>query len=139
MKTQHLRLLLVLAGFTAFTVPAKAQSVDQPVVNIPFQFVAAGRTLPAGEYRVTRLRDSNTRILILSNFENRASAIVFPAEVEESVDGKARLTFEVAGGQHFLSRIETSDHIYNFDVPSANSLLAATPHQSGSGSASSGN
>ena len=139
MKTQYLRLLLVLAGFAAFAVPAKAQVVDQPVVNIPFQFVVAGRTLPAGEYKVTRLYGWNPRVLVLSSYENRASAIVIPAEVEESLGGKARLTFETAGDQHFLSSIATEDHVYNFEVPSTDSLLAATPHQTGSGSASSGN
>lgn len=139
MKTQYLRLLLLLAGFAAFTVPAKTQTVDQPVVNIPFQFVVAGQTLPAGEYKVTRLHAWNPRILILSSYENRANAIVIPAEVEETLGGKARLTFEIAGDQHVLSSIETEDHVYNFDVPKADTLLAATPHQSGSGSASSGN
>jgi hypothetical protein len=139
LKTQYLRLLLVLAGFAGFTIPANAQAVDQPVVNIPFQFVAAGRTLPAGEYKVSRLHDWNPRILVLKSYENRASVIVIPAEVEESLPGNTHLSFELAGDQHFLSGIETEDHIYNFDAPSTHTLLATTPHQSGSGSVSSGN
>jgi hypothetical protein len=139
LKTQYLRLLLVLAGFAGFTIPANAQAVDQPVVNIPFQFVVAGRTLPAGEYKVTRLHDWNPRILVLKSYENRATVIVISAEVEESVHSKAHFSFEIAGDQRFLSSIQTEDHVYNFDVPSAYTLLAATPHQSGSGSASSGN
>ena len=139
MKTQYLRLLLVLALFAGFAVSAKAQAVDQLVVNIPFQFVAAGRTLPAGEYKVMRLRDDKPGVLVVSSYENRASVIVLPIESEVSLRGKSQLSFESAGDQHFLSRIETLDHVYNLHVPSADTLLAATPHQSGSASDSSAN
>ncbi|HET8924564.1 MAG TPA: hypothetical protein VFN26_16395 [Candidatus Acidoferrum sp.] len=139
MKTLYLRLLLVLAGFAGVAVPAKAQAVDQLVVNIPFQFVAAGQTLPAGEYRVMRLQSTEPGILVLSSYENRASIVVLPVETEDSIRGKTKLNFESAGDQHFLSRIETLDHVYNLHVPSAGTLLAATPHQSGSASDSSAN
>jgi hypothetical protein len=61
------RLLLVLASVAGLTIPAKAQSLDQIVVKIPFQFVAAGQTFPAGEYRVSRLRDEEPRVLLLTS------------------------------------------------------------------------
>jgi len=139
MKTPYLRLVLALAGFAAFTIPAKAQAVDRLRVNIPFQFVAAGKTLPAGEYTVERLNNSEPRILVLRSYEHRASVTVTPVEVEGSLRGDTHLGFEVAGDQHFLTSIETEDRVFKFDVPNTDTLLAATPQQSGSGSASSGN
>ena len=58
MKKPFLFILLALAGFAGLIIPANARAQDQIVVTIPFQFVAAGQTVPAGEYRIARLDDS---------------------------------------------------------------------------------
>ena len=64
MKKLLVRLLLTLVGVAGFTIPAKAEPLV--VVKIPFQFVAAGQTFPAGEYNVSRLNDRDARILLLT-------------------------------------------------------------------------
>src|SRR6266853_1857813 len=105
MKKLSLRIAVALVGFAGLGFTAKAQVPDQIVVTIPFEFVVAGKTLPAGKYRVNRV-SSNDRWagLILSSFENRADAIVLPSEVESAPDDKAHVSFETAGGGHFLSK-----------------------------------
>lgn len=138
MKKLYLRLLLVLVGFAGFTLSAKAQSADQVRVNIPFQFVAAGKTFPAGEYKITRLRDAEPRILLLISQENRADIIMLRALTEDTSGGRTQLDFATVGDQHLLSRIETPDHIYDFYVPRADTLLAANSPKGVSVAASSG-
>jgi len=131
MKKLCLRIAVALVSFAGLGITAKAQVVDQVVVTIPFQFVAAGKTLPAGTYRVNRVADDKWAGLIFSSFENRASAIVHPievqstSEVESTPDGKAHLGFETAGGEHFLSKIETADNVFTIPVSRAAILLAS--------------
>ena len=76
MNKLFVRIALVLAGFAGLTIPAKAQSVDGLVVKIPFEFVAAGQTLPAGEYKITRLRDDKPRVLLLTSLDNRNQSVL---------------------------------------------------------------
>jgi hypothetical protein len=129
-----LRIAVALVSFAGLGITAKAQVVDQVVMTIPFQFVVAGETLPAGTYRVNRLSDDKWEGLILSSFENRAGAIVHPIEVEstdevESThDGKPHVSFEIAGGEYFLSKIETADNVFTIPVSRAAILLAEKSH-----------
>ena len=139
MKKVHVRLLLVLAGVAGLTISAKAQELDKIVVKIPFQFVAAGQTFPAGEYKISRLSDSQSRILLLSNRENGAAVVMFPTETEDIPHDKAKLAFATLGDQHFLSRIETANYAYTLSVPRTETLLAATPKRGASSSSSGSN
>ena len=137
-KKSFLRILLVLAGFAGLTISARAQEPDQVLVKVPFSFVAAGQTLPAGEYKVTRLRDEEPRILLLINRENRRNLVMLRPESHEAAHGKVQLDFAIVGDQHFLSRIETADQTYNLSVPQTDTLLAAAPNKGAAGSSSSG-
>jgi hypothetical protein len=148
MKRQYLRILIALVGFACLGMSAKAQEVDQLVVKIPFDFVAAGKTLPAGTYRVNRLSiDDRFAGLIVWNLKNSESAIVHPTQVESDygLDNwfgrddaeKGRATFEQAGDQHFLSRIETGDHIFTIPVSREAILEASAKSHPGSASGSS--
>ena len=136
MKKLYLRILVALVGFAGLGATAKAQVIDQIVVTIPFEFVAAGKTLPAGTYRVNRLSDDRFAGLVLSSFENRASAIVLPTEVESAPSDKAQVSFETAGDAHFLSKIKTADNVYNIQIPRAAILLASGKSHTGTASGS---
>jgi hypothetical protein len=149
MKRQYLRILIALVGFASLGMSAKAQARDQLVVKIPFDFVAAGKTLPAGTYRVNRLSidDRWGAGLIVRNLKNSESAIVHPTQVESDygLDNwfgpdeaeKGRATFEQAGDQHFLSRIETGEHVFTIPVSREAILEASAKSHSGSASGSS--
>jgi hypothetical protein len=139
MKKLCLRIAVALVSFAGLGVTAKAQAVDQIIVTIPFEFVVAGKTLPAGTYRVNRVSDDKWEGLILSSFENRASAIVRPIEVESIPDDKAHVSFETAGGEHFLSKIETANNVFTIPVSRAAILLASEKsHTNGSSGSSVG-
>jgi len=126
-KRLFLRALLVLAGFAGLIIPAKAQADDQIVVKIPFEFVAAGTTLPAGEYRISRLRDEKPRVLLLRSLDNPADIVALTTDTEDTPHGKVQLDFTTLGDQHFLSRIESSSYAYIFSVPRTEALFGATP------------
>jgi hypothetical protein len=137
-KSSFLRIFLVLAGFACLTVPAKAQAVDQLLVKIPFPFVAAGQTLPAGEYRISRLRDDKPRVLLLANRHDHSANVLLLIEALETAHGPAKVDFATMGDEHFLSRIETPDYAYSLSVPSAEPLLAAVPRKGDNASSASG-
>lgn len=127
MKTSFLRIFVFMAGFAGLAASAKAQEPDRIQVKIPFSFVAAGETHPAGEYRVTRLRDEGARVLLLINTENRADTVMLFPETQETSHGKAQLAFATIADEHFLSRIQTEDYTYSLSVPQTEALLAAVP------------
>ena len=138
MKTQYLRILLAVVCFAALGITAKAQELDQVVVTIPFEFAAAGKTLPAGTYKVNRLARERLGVLVLTNLDNRTSGVfVIPTEFEDVRAGKTQVSFEQAGGQHFLSKIETRDHVFDISVPRSVTLLASAQSHTGTGSGSS--
>jgi hypothetical protein len=138
MRKQYLRILIALIGAAGLAKAAKGQSVDQIVVNIPYEFVVAGKTLPAGTYRVNRAPNSIERLLVFSSFENRTSAIVLATDVENIPSDKAQISLEQVEGRYFLSKIETADHVFNFPVSrSAITEAAARSHSGTSASGSS--
>jgi hypothetical protein len=131
MRNQYLRILIALIGVAGLGMAAKGQAVDQIVLKVPYDFVAAGKTLPAGTYRVNRLREADPDILVLSSFENRASAIVFPTTHVDRSGDKVQVSFEQVGSEHFLSKIETADHVFTVPVSHSEILEAAARSQSG--------
>jgi hypothetical protein len=135
MKKLSLRIAVALVGFAGLGITAKARQVpDQIVVTIPFEFVVAGKTLPAGTYRVNRVGDDRWDGLIFRSFENRAGVIVHPIEVESAPADKTKVSFEKAGDEHFLSKIQTADHVFTIPVSRAAILLASGKSQTGTAS-----
>jgi hypothetical protein len=86
---------------------------------------------------VKRLRDGDPDVLILTSFENRTNAIVLPTtKVDSSSADKAHVSFEEVGGEYFLSKIETADHVFTIAM-SRSEILDATS-RSNSGTSASG-
>jgi hypothetical protein len=132
MRKQMLRILVALIGVTGLGISARANAVDQIVVNIPYEFVVSGKTLPAGNYRVVRASDSNPGgPLVLSSFENNVSALVFPITFEGTTTDKAYVGFDVVGDEHFLSQIKTADHFFSIPVPRVAEKAAAAKSHNG--------
>jgi hypothetical protein len=91
---------------------------------------------------VNRVSDTDSRVLVLSSFENNVSALILPTEVASRFDDKAKFTFEQVGDQHFLSKIETADHSFTIPVSRSEILEAEAKSHSAtpaSGSASGSN
>src|SRR6202011_3982615 len=109
MRKQCLRILIALIGVASLGMAARGQVSDEIQVNIPYEFVVAGKTLPAGTYRVNRLGDAYSETVVLSSVDNRARVMVLSTSVEGTRADKPEVSFEQVDGQHFLSKIETAD------------------------------
>jgi hypothetical protein len=142
MKKLYMRILIALIGVAGLGVAAKGQAVDKIVVNVPYEFVVAGKTLPAGSYKVNRVSDSIVGALVLTNTENRASAMVLATEIKSNVTEKASVSFEQVAEEHFINKIETAEHSFTISVSRSEILEAAARSHSGtsaSGSSSGSN
>ena len=76
------RFIPVLALLFALSGASYAQSARRTVILIPFDFVAGGKTLPAGAYRIEPVkRDSYTAWEIQST-AGRAGAVVMTSAIQ---------------------------------------------------------
>lgn len=123
---KYRRMLVAVTLLLGFGVAANAETRGVQVsVKLPFEFVAGGRTLPAGAYAVKRISDQPFSVLLITSQDTGTSVFVNPMEMEGASDDKPNLSFHKVGDQHFLSSIQTEDYVYNFRV-SRSITLAAT-------------
>ena len=128
MKTLHVTALLVLTCLIGLSVGAHAQDVDGVVVTVPFDFVAGGTTLPAGEYRINRVNSGSNRELVVHSYSN-GGAFVLPVAFDGVLTNQPALSFEHIGGRYFLSRIKTAGGVYTMTTPPARIALAQAKSQ----------
>ena len=123
MKTTT-RIVSAFFALAAFAVAARSQAPDQLVTDIPYEFVAAGETLPAGTYTVRRISDHDINELIITSVENRIGVLLLSTQVSDTREYKPGISFEQVGDQHFLSKIETAGHIFTIPVSKKAVVLA---------------
>ena len=119
MNSHFLKLLVPVFAFAALALSAKAQVPDQLNVNVPYEFVVGGKTMPAGMYQLRRGTDSSVSQLVLSSFENHTGVLFIPSDWADARTDAAGLTFEQINGQHFLSKIATAEHVFTIRVSSS--------------------
>jgi hypothetical protein len=137
MKTSYVAAVLMLICLLGVGVSARAQSTDAVVVSVPFEFVAAGATLPAGEYRVSRLDPGVNQELFISGY-NKGGAFLHPLAFEDSSVGEPALSFEQVAGKYFLTRIKTLRGVYTMPAQREMIMLSQGNPPSPSASSSSG-
>ncbi len=120
MKKSYLTAVCMLTCLLGIGVSARAQSADAAIVSVPFEFVAGGAMLPAGEYRVSRLNPGVTQELFISGY-NKGGTFLLPLAFENRSSGEPALSFEHVGGKYFLSKIKTLDGIYT--MPASRELI----------------
>jgi hypothetical protein len=129
MKKHFVGVLAAAFGMAAFAMAAKAATSDQLVVNVPYEFVVGGKTLPAGTYRVNRLSDANAGELALVNLENHAGVLLNASEWEDARANQPKLQFQQIAGQYFLSTIQTAEHVFAVPVSKSAVMEAMKSHQ----------
>ncbi len=88
--------------------PSWAATKPLVVARIPYDFVAAGNALPAGEYEIST-DDANNTILVLKNLETKKSTVVaFMTRLSPRTSPDDSLVFDDAAGKHYLSEIYVS-------------------------------
>ncbi len=137
MKKSYLTALLMLTCLLGVGVSAHAQDADAVVVSVPFEFVAGGTTLPAGEYRVSRVNPGVNRELAISGY-NKGNAFVLPLAFDSGSAKQPTFGFEHVGGKYFLTTIETLSGIYTLPPTREMVMLAQMNTPSPSTSSASG-
>lgn len=93
---------------------------QEPILaNIPFAFTVGNMTLPAGEYRVEKLRDSSPALLI-QRTDRGASMIVITSAVEVNApQAQTKLIFNRHGKQYSLSQVWTAGNARGRELPNS--------------------
>ncbi|HYG82690.1 MAG TPA: hypothetical protein VD861_20005 [Pyrinomonadaceae bacterium] len=95
----------------AAAVVSRAAASTAPSIrfHIPFDFVIAGKTLPAGDYVVERSTLTSAQGLSIRGVDKDAGVYVLTAEVE-SAEGPedSKLVFNRYGDRYFLSEFWTA-------------------------------
>ena len=123
MKT-YFAVVLTMTCLLGLGISARAQDASGVVVNVPFEFVAGGKTLPAGTYSVGRLSPGIHPSLIIDSKDNGAFALVLPIVPDGDSAGRTELSFERAGGKYFLSKVATPAGVYTLLTQRAMTRLA---------------
>lgn len=99
--------LVLLATLVAAS--ASARTSRSLVVQIPFDFSVAGKTLPAGTYVVERTTLASAEGLSLRSVDKNLGAFVLTSTVESNWrQSESRLVFNRYKDQYFLSQFWTS-------------------------------
>ena len=120
MKKSYLTAVVMLTCLLGVGVSARAQDADAVVVSVPFEFVAGGATLPAGEYRVSRVNPGVNRELAISGY-NKRNAFLLPVAFDDGPSNQPTLSFEHVGGKYFLNRIKTLSGVYT--IPASREMI----------------
>ena len=136
----YAKILITVAFFLGLSGAVKAATPDDIIVKLPFEFVAGGKTLPAGTYTVRHVSDETAGPLLLTNRDIGRSVLVLPYLSDHASVDKPQVSFQQVGEEHFLSTIQTTFDIYQIPVShSAVTEAAAKVRNSGMSSGGSGN
>jgi hypothetical protein len=101
---------------TCLLAVGRAQDANAVIVSVPFEFVAGGALLPAGEYRVSRTNPGTNRELAINGYD-KGNAFLLAVTFEDAFASHPNLSFEHVGGKYFLSKIKTPEGVYTLPAP----------------------
>ena len=104
MKKQIMRTLLGFALMTVLSAAAYAQSGRRMTVHVPFDFVVAGKQMPAGDYSVRRVTKDSENALLIQSEDGRSAAMVFTNASGREAN-RAELSFRQHGDSYFLAEV----------------------------------
>jgi len=125
MTKHYTNILLTLVLLGGLGVSALGQQLEV-IVTVPFSFVAAGRTLPAGKYTVSRLSEDGLGQLSIASYEKGVGVLVLANHFDRHSINNSKVTFEQVGDMHYLHTIASTDGVYTIDLPRQINLVAET-------------
>lgn len=103
----YLRPLLLVAGLVAGSLGmAQAQDSDYLKVNVPFDFVAGNKVLPAGAYELRRVNEQDPALLRVSNAKGE-SALIYVAHSSSLATPNTKFVFSDYGEKFVLTSLRT--------------------------------
>jgi hypothetical protein len=107
MKKQLITMMAVAMFVTTLTVVSvRAQNAGNVAVTIPFNFVAIGKTLPAGDYYVRRSVEGDQVVIRIQSKDNSLQVFspIVPVH-RRDIQAESKLVFNKYGDQYFLSQV----------------------------------
>lgn len=104
MKKQITGTLLGFFAVLVLAAGAQAQTARGMEVQIPFDFVAGQKQMPAGKYTVRRVRVDAQGALIIRR-EGKGDAAVVMTSTGDENPARAALTFRQHGARYFLALV----------------------------------
>ncbi len=96
--------MFVLVGSVAIAARAQTSSRTELKANIPFEFTAGNKNLPAGEYTIQQINPaSDDAVLQLRSKDGSANAMVQTSSVIGKAPESAKLIFHRYGNQYFFA------------------------------------
>ena len=128
MKKQAYTLIamVVLVGSMAVAAQAQTGRGTQLIANIPFEFRVGSKTLPAGEYTVSRLNPAFSHpILQLRSRDGRANILVHMQGVIGKEQENTTLIFNRYGNQYYFSQVWVGGDNSGLEAPKSRAERAA--------------
>jgi hypothetical protein len=116
--------LLVLFGVQ---LTAHAQMEGTVVATIPFEFIAAGKTLPAGTYTVSRASSGSE--LLISSRDN--GVFVIPVVQDSTPVDTPLVSFDKVSDAYFLHEVTTPQGTFLIDTHREESKLGQAKQHDG--------
>lgn len=116
MKRFLLTTLIMLAGLSTLAAKAPAQT-STIVAHINEDFVAGGKSLPAGTYKVYLGSPAARQPLILLG--EKRSVFLVPSMHNQGVPGQFKVNLTRMGDVYYLSKVATDLGVYTFPAPRA--------------------
>lgn len=114
-RLSMLSVLVMVSALSTF-----AQVGRQFTVTIPFNFYAAGKTLPAGQYHVGRSTQNSAEGLVLRGTDGRAGVFTLTKGIPtEKAQQQSKLLFRRYGDQYFLAEVWISGMSTGRGLPSS--------------------
>jgi len=133
---RYARILATLTFLIGCGVAANAEMQNDVIVNLPFDFVVNGTTLPAGTYTVSHSTGDGSGLLKLTNRDKGTGVFVLPKVSESASFDNPHVRFRRVGEERFLSEIRTASATYNIPVSHSRAMeAAAKSHESVSAAA----
>ena len=99
----------VILATLSLAATSLAQSRPAIKVNVPFNFVAGAKTMPAGEYQIQTERSGV--VLIQSGDSKSSTNLAAHSAQDTAMSGVAALRFNRYGDRYFLSQVWTGSDV----------------------------
>ena len=104
--------ILSLAGLTGL---ANAQSGSTIIAEVPFNYIANGKAMPAGETRVAIENKGQAYLWIAAEKRSACAMPIWTESVEPATETK--LVFHRYGDRYFLAGVQREGQNRNFELP----------------------
>jgi hypothetical protein len=95
-----------------------AQTEPRIIANIPFEFIAGNKTLPAGEYTIARPNFNEPDLLLIRSADNHVALFINAENMQaRQTPNKTELVFNEIEGKYFLSKIWVAGDDIGREIP----------------------